>query len=471
MSYHRMLRGLVILATEGTRMRTRPAAVPLLLPLLLLLGAAPVQAQRGLTGLRMPSFLGGLRLSTGVLTAPTDHYRRTSLPVVLGLGLERTDRAGRRWRLEFGYSGWSEAATYRDHIASWEEPDQTDIRYLESVGVRTFDLSVGFLQPIGRIEAPDLLVGGALGWRRHEEELRYYSGVHSSWIPWYGSPERDQVILDLLVVVPLSTSGISRELTLGYRTTLASFVVRGGSPLTSGDGLRAVFSVPFGSTGRSGRGMPRRGVYQEVAATAPYQLGVSYGLPGIGPESEALDWGSQLGLDLAVPLPRSWSLLAEVLTYSWRTDLGALEDLEEPPFRVPPGVPHASVYDHHFIYFLPQGRDWEVKAGVLSPPLRWFGLRAGALLGIRRHQEWWDFLVHVMTDDDVPLPLPPPDPGAEVQGVGELRLVFPLGSRPQYPQVHLSRTWGLGRIWPDRRRTAVDPDGWRVALMLPLGRF
>jgi hypothetical protein len=457
-----------MLAAEGTRMRTHPAAVLLLF--LLSLTAAPVQAQRGLAGLRMPSFLGGLRISTGVLTAPTDHYRRTSLPVVLGLGWERTDRAGRRWRLEFGYSGWSEAATYRDHIASWEEPDQTDIRYLESVGVRTFDLSVGFLQPIGRIEAPDLLVGGALGWRRHEEELRYGS-TYPSWFPWYGSPERDQVILDLLVVVPLSTSGISRELTFGYRTTLASFMVRGGSPLTSGDGLRAVFSVPFGSTGRSGRGMPRRGVYQEVAASATYQLGVSYGLPGIGPETEALDWGSQLGLDLLVPLRRSWSLLAEVLTYSWRTDLGTLEDLEVPPFGVPPGVPHAPSYDSDFIYFLPQGRDWEVKAGVLSPPLRWFGLRAGALLGIRRHQEWWDFFDPRQYGDVGPQPLPPPDPGAEVQGVGEVRLVFPLGSRPQYPQVHLSRSWGLGRVWPDRRRTAVDPDGWRIALMLPLGRF
>ncbi len=456
-----------MLATEGTRMRTHPAAVPLLF--LLSLTAAPVQAQRGLAGLRMPSFLSGLRISTGVLTAPTDHYRRTSLPVVLGLGWERTDRAGRRWRLEFGYSGWSEAATYRDRIASYEDPGQTDIRYLESVGVRTFDLSVVFLQPLGPVEAPDLLVGGSLGWRRHEERLKY-GYHHTSW-PLLGGSERDQVILDLLVVVPLSTSGNSRELTFGYRTTLASFVVRGGNPLTSGDGLRAVFSVPFGSTGRSGRAMPRRGVYEEVAASAPYQLGVFYGLPGIGPETEALDWGSQLGIDLTVPLPGRWGINFEAVTYSWKTDLGAIGDLEEPPFQVPSGVPLDPWYEGEFVHFLPQGRDWEVKAGVLSPPLRRFGLRAGAFLGIRRHQEWWDFLCLLRDDDEIPQALPPPDPGAEVQGTGEVRLVFPLGSRPQYPQVHLSRTWDLGRLWPDRRRTAVDPDGWRVALMLPLGRF
>jgi hypothetical protein len=420
--------------------------------------------------MRLPSFLGGLRVSTGVLTAPGGHYRRTSLPLVLGLGLERSDRAGRRWSLEFGYSRWSESVPYRDRVASQVAPEQTEVRFLGSVGVRTFDLQLGLQVPIGGAAAPDLRVGGALGWQRYEEAWGFSEGPRDWTPPVNTDPERDRLTLDLRLTVPLSATGSGRELTFGYRTTLTTLARSGPAPLSSAEGLRAIVSMPFGPSRMMGRRMPRRAAgFEPVAENVPFQLGVFYGLPGIGPEVEALEWGSLLGLDLMFPFTDTWALCTEVATYSWYTDYHVYRAGSADPFTVPSGVPLDPWYQGGGIVFLPEGRDWEIKAGVLSPFFRRLPLRSGVMLGIRRHQEWWDF--DVDWEESLTQPIPPSDPGAEVQGVGEWRLILQLGERPQVPQLHLSRVWGLGRIWPDRRRTAVDVDGWRVSFLLPLGKF
>jgi hypothetical protein len=447
----------------------------LLVLLLLLSGAGPVRAQRGLPGLRIPSLLGGLRVSTGVLTAPGGHYRRTSLPLVLGLGLERSDRAGRRWSLEFGYSRWSESVPYRDQVASEIAPEQTEVRYLGSLGVRTFDLQLGLQWPIGGAAAPDLRVGGAFGWQRYEESWGFSEGPRDWTPPVSVDPRRDRLTLDIRLSVPLSATGSGRELTLGYRTALTTLARTGPALLSTADGLRAVVSMPFGPSRLAARRIPRGAAFEPVAEEVPFQLGVFYGLPGIGPEVEALEWGSLLGLNLMFPFTDSWALCAEVATYSWQIvnqlcRVASVDGFRLPSrYRVPSGIDLDPWYRGGGIIFLPEGRDWEIKTGVLSPLLLRLPFRSGVMLGIRRHQEWWDF--DVGWEESYTQPIPPSDPGAEVQGVGEWKLILQLGERPQVPQLHLSRVWGLGRIWPDRRRTAVDVDGWRITFMLPLGRF
>ncbi len=443
----------------------------LLVPLLLLSGAGAVQAQRGLPGMRLPSFLGGVRISTGVLTAPGDHYRRTSLPLILGLGLERTDGVGRRWLLGFEYGRGNETVPYRDKMVFSESVFRGDPTLLiESLTTQTFDLMTGILWPIGGGVRPALLVGGSVGWRRYQETWRMPTGLIATLPPHPGNPKQDQLTLAARLAVPLTQTAGGRELAFDYRSSLTTLTRRGGDPLSSANGLRVTLSMPFGPSRTMGRRMPRGAAgFEPVAEEVPYLLGVFYGLPGLCAEAEALRTEGMLGFDLILPYTDSWAFWAEVATFAWETDSQAISEGDAQPFVPPPeaGVPWLNY--HYPAFFLPLGRDWEMKVGVLSPTLRRLPLRYGVLLGVRRHQEWWDFFSpNGLFGWDQ---MPPPDPGAEVQGVTEWRLVLPLGGRPQMPQVHLSRIWGLGRIWPDRRRTAVDVDGWRVCFMLPLGRF
>lgn len=96
-----------------------------------------------------------------------------------------------------------------------------------------------------------------------------------------------------------------------------------------------------------------------------------------------------------------------------------------------------------------------------------FRLRAGALHGTRYQREWWSFWYPHSDIPDVP---PPESPGPELLHLLDIRAVLVIGRSARASRIHVGYVWHLGEGWFRNGNTIVNPDGYRLAWAIPLGR-
>ena len=435
---------------------------------LLLSGTLPpgAVAQRGGAGRLLTGLTSHLYLSAGVLTAPDSDYRRTSLPGHYGLSFmgDLGDRV--RFRAGIEYANWSEseppALRYSHLIPGRPYPPP------ESITLRLLQVRTGAYWRVGSLVDPWFLVGPTVGLRRYQEAWRQPRVFGGAPVVPDGVEQTHQTG-GLEFLLPLSRTAEDRYLSFHYIWTAAVREKEGEeAPFSEADGLRVGLVTSLGSLGNLLGGGRQFGGVAPIGSL-PGQVGVLIGASDSGGSTTAVDGGAYFGLQGTYELRGGWSLVAEAGTGTWSISRqGGLMDGEGP--SLPPDIILTAEWESDQATVLPFGRFWEIEAGLLRSMPALFRLPwwVGGSVGIRRHQEWWDWFRPFRYIPSTP---PPDDPEAEVHGVFRLRAAVRLGRSSTYPQIQVGYALGLGRIWPDRDRSTVSADGIRFAFMLPLGNF